>query len=304
MDHDHIYLSGREARSERRTAIVIALTAATMVAEIAGGILFGSMALLADGWHMASHVAALSLALIGYRFARRHRGSRRYSFGTFKVSPLAGYTSAILLGVVALLMAGESLHRLARPVEIDFGAAMLVAAIGLVVNLACAFLLGHGEGHHHGGHGHGHDHGHAHHGHDHNLRAAYFHVLADALTSLLALFALGAGMWLGLAWLDPAMGVVGAVIILVWAVGLLRGSARVLLDEEACGATADEVRRRLEQEGERVTDLHLWQIGPSHFALIASVASGAPAHPDAYKARLAGLDRLAHVTIEVVPRGR
>ncbi|MFN3944336.1 MAG: CDF family Co(II)/Ni(II) efflux transporter DmeF [Allosphingosinicella sp.] len=303
--HDHVYLSGREEHSERRTLLVILLTAATMVAEIGGGLLFGSMALLADGWHMASHVAALSLAFFAYRFARRHRTSRRYSWGTGKVGPLAGYTSAIVLGIVALLMAGESVHRLARPVEIDFAPAMLVAVLGLIVNLVSAWLLS-GRGHDHGhGHSHGHAHGHAHghhHHHDHNLRAAYYHVLADALTSLLAIFALSAGLYLGAAWLDPAMGLVGAAVILWWSAGLARGAARVLLDEEADASAADRIRARLEEGGEaRVVDLHLWQVGPDHLALLVSLAAARPRHPDAYKARLAGIERLSHVTIEVVP---
>jgi cation diffusion facilitator family transporter len=301
--HDHIYVSGREEQSERRTLLVILLTAAMMVAEIAGGLVFGSMALLADGWHMASHVAALSLTFFAYRFARRHRTSRRYSWGTGKVGPLAGYTSAIVLGLVALLMAGESIHRLVHPVAIDFRPAMLVAVIGLAVNLVSAWLLagGHGHGHDHG-HGHGHDHGHAHH-HDHNLRAAYFHVLADALTSLLAIFALSAGLFLGAAWLDPAMGVVGAGVILWWAMGLVRGAARVLLDEEPDSQVADAVRERLENgTGDRVVDLHLWQVGPAHFALIVSLVARDPREPAHYKALLAGIDRLAHITVEITPR--
>jgi cation diffusion facilitator family transporter len=294
--HDHVYVSGREEHSERRTVLVIALTATMMVAEIAGGVLFGSMALLADGWHMASHVAALSLTWFGYRFARRHRASRRYSWGTGKVGPLAGYTSAIVLGIVALLMAGESIHRFVNPVTIDFRAAILVAIIGLVVNLVSAWLLGHG-------HHHAHEDGAAgHHHHDHNLRAAYFHVLADALTSLLAIFALSAAMFLGAAWLDPAMGIVGAGIILWWAWGLVCGASRMLLDEEADPALADAIRERLEEaSGDRVTDLHLWQVGPGHFALIVSLVARAPRHPGAYKAELADFKRLAHITVEVYP---
>jgi cation diffusion facilitator family transporter len=314
--HDHVYVSGREEHSERRTLIVIILTAVMMVAEIAGGLVFGSMALLADGWHMASHVAALSLTFFAYRFARRHRASRRYSWGTGKVGPLAGYTSAIVLGLVALMMAGESVHRFVHPVAIDFRAAMLVAVIGLVVNLVSAWILG-GHGHHHHGEEHGHHHGHSHshshshhdhgreHHHDHNLRAAYFHVLADALTSLLAIFALSAGLFLGAAWLDPAMGVVGAGVILWWAYGLVRGAAGVLLDEEADPATADAIRERIEAgSGDRVTDLHLWRVGPGHLSLIVSIVSREPRHPTHYKRLLHDFDRLAHITVEVYPARR
>src|SRR5689334_16309980 len=219
LTHDHVYVDEAQGRGERRTRMVVALTAATMVAEIAAGTVLGSMALLADGFHMASHVAALGLAAVAYAYARRNARSRRYTFGTGKVGALAGYTSAVVLGLIALLMAWESVQRLAAPVPIDFGAAMLVAALGLGVNLASAFLLGGDHHHHHhddgGEHADaGHEGDHHHHGeghrHDHNLRAAYVHVLADALTSVLAIVALAGGRYLGWSWLDPVMGLVGA----------------------------------------------------------------------------------------------
>lgn len=308
--HDHVYVDEEQSLGERRTRMVVALTAVMMIAEIAAGTMFGSMALLADGFHMASHVAALSLAAAAYAFARRNARSRRYTFGTGKVGALAGYTSAVVLGMIALLMAWESVQRLAAPVPIDFGAAMLVAALGLGVNLASAFLLGEHHHHHHhddgehadaGHEGDHHDHGEDHR-HDHNLRAAYVHVLADALTSVLAIVALAGGRYLGWSWLDPAMGLVGAAVILWWSYGLIRGSTRVLLDEEASAATADAIRRRIEREADnRITDLHLWRVGPHHLAAIISVMTHAPRHPGHYKSLLGGLDDLAHVTVEVVP---
>lgn len=300
--HDHVFLTGREEQSERRTLTVIALNAVTMVVEIAAGLLFGSMALLADGWHMGSHVAALGITWFAYRYARRHVANRRYSWGTGKVGSLAGYTSAIVLGLVALLLAAESTHRLADPVPIDYRGAILVAVIGLVVNLFSAWLLGRGHGHGHDhGDGHAQGHGHGHGAHDHNLRAAYFHVLADALTSLLAIVALSAGILFGIAWLDPLMGLAGAAVILWWSFGLVRGAAGVLLDEEASRSAADAIRERLEAGADRVVDLHLWRVGPAHFALIASIVTPDPRHPNDYKASLGDFEGLEHVTIEVIP---
>ena len=208
--HDHDYLGAKLEQNERQTRLVIALTAVMMVIEIAAGMVFGSMALLADGWHMASHASALSITAFAYWFARRHRHSARYSFGTWKVSVLGGFTSAVVLGVVALLIVWESVGRFFVPREISFDQAIGVAVIGLVVNLVSAWLL-------RDGHDHGHDHGHVdasgHHDHDHNLRAAYLHVLADALTSLTAIFALVCGKLFGWGWMDPAMGIVGSLVI-------------------------------------------------------------------------------------------
>jgi cation diffusion facilitator family transporter len=306
VSHDHAFVDEQQSHAETRTRLVVALTALMMVAEIAAGTVFGSMALLADGFHMASHVAALGLAAVAYAYARRHARSTRYTFGTGKVGALAGYTSAVLLGLIAIIMAYESAGRLLAPVPIDFGAAMLVAALGLAVNLASAFLLGE----HHHDHDDRHDHDDDHHDHrdghgrhrDHNLRAAYVHVLADALTSVLAIVALAGGQYLGWSWLDPLMGIAGAVVILWWSYGLIRGPTRVLLDEEASATKADAIRHRLEGDADnRVTDLHLWRVGPHHLAAIISVMTHRPRHPDHYKGLLRGVDDLAHVTVEVVP---
>jgi cation diffusion facilitator family transporter len=298
--HHHLFLDEDLGRRERRTRMVVALTASMMVAEIVAGIAFGSMALLADGWHMASHVAALGLASFAYAYARRHAHDRRYTFGTGKVGALAGYTSAIVLGLIALAMGWESVQRILAPVAVDFGAAMLVAALGLGVNLLSAVLLGGGHDHHHDD---DHDHGHGHtHRHDHNFRAAYLHVLADALTSILALIALAGGYLGGWTWLDPFMGLVGAAVILWWSYGLIRGSARVLLDEEASAAATDAIRHRIERDADnRIVDLHLWRVGPRHLAAIVSVMTHVPRPPDHYKNLLRGIDDLAHVTVEVVP---
>ena len=307
VSHNHVFVDEQQSHAETRTRLVVALTAVTMIAEIVAGTAFGSMALLADGFHMASHVAALGLAAAAYAYARRHARSNRYTFGTGKVGALAGFTSAIVLGLIALIMGYESIGRLAAPVPIDFGAAMLVAALGLAVNVASAFLLG-GEHHHHDHADHEHDDGHHDHedAHDHhddqNLRAAYVHVLADALTSVLAIVALAGGEYLGWSWLDPVMGIVGAAVILWWSYGLIRGSTRVLLDEEASAAKAEAIRKRLEGDADnRVTDLHLWRIGPHHLAAIVSVLTHHPRHPDHYKALLRDFDDLAHVTVEVAP---
>lgn len=320
--HSHVFLGADHARNERRTWIVIGLTAAMMVGEIVAGMLFGSMALLADGFHMATHAGALSIAALAYRFARRRAGDAGFTFGTGKMGELAGYSSAVILGVVALLIGVESLMRLRAPVTIQFDSAIAVAALGLVVNLASAWLL-RDEEHHHGHHGHGngngHGHGHGHdehehgdgHGHrdahgqghrDHNLRAAYFHVLADALTSVLAITGLVAGRFYGWLWMDPAVGILGALVIARWSWSLLRDSGAVLLDRLADPALAGRVRRRLERDGDRVADLHLWHVGPGHMALIVAVVAERPRAPEHYKRALAELAAFSHVTIEVQPR--
>lgn len=310
--HSHRFAGAAEQDSERRTLLVVALTGAMMIAEIIAGVLTGSMALLADGWHMGSHFAALGLAAFAYRFARSHAENRSYTFGTGKVGPLAGFASAIALGLIAIGMAYESTIRLVNPVQIAFSTALIVAAIGLAVNLVSALLLGghhHDHGHHdhddhddhddHHGHAPHHDHGRH---HDHNLRAAYVHVLADALTSVLAIVALAGGALLGIRWLDPVMGIVGAAVILWWSWGLIRNSASVLLDREANAATAEAVRSLIEADADnRVADLHLWQVGTGHLALIVSVVTHHPRPPMHYKALLAPIGNLSHVTVEVVP---
>ncbi|MCG6119546.1 MAG: CDF family Co(II)/Ni(II) efflux transporter DmeF [Blastomonas sp.] len=309
LTHDHRFAADGEAHAERRTIWVVALTAVTMVAEIVGGWWTGSMALLADGWHMGSHVAALGLAAFAYRFARTHAQDRRFSMGTGKVGSLTGFSSALLLGVIALLMIWESTHRLTNPISIDYSTAILVTLVGLGVNVASAFMLsGHGHDHaHHHSHDHGHHHGHdqndhGHHHDDHNLRAAYVHVLTDALTSVLALVALVGGLMLGLDWLDPMMGIVGALVILWWARGLLGDCTRVLLDMEADPATAETIRKRIEGDADnRVVDLHLWQVGTGHLALIVSLATHHPRPPQHYRGLLKGIANLSHCTFEIIP---
>jgi cation diffusion facilitator family transporter len=315
--HDHVFLGEDHDRHERRTWLVVGLTAAMMVAEIVAGTIFGSMALVADGWHMSTHAAALAIAALAYRFARRHAHDPRFSFGTGKIGELAAFSSAIILALIALLIGYESVVRLMNPVSIQFGEATVVAVIGLAVNLASAWLLA-GDHHHHGhhhhdqgrhhAHGHEHDHdhgGHHHHGHsdhhggDTNIRAAYLHVLADALTSVLAIVALLAGRFYGWDWLDPVMGVVGALVIAQWSWGLIRTAGATLLDAVPDQRLARSVRERIEVGEDRVTDLHLWRLGPGHAGLIVSVVSDAPQSPDVYKQRLTGIEGLSHVTVEV-----
>lgn len=277
---------------------MIALTAVMMVVEIAAGRHFNSMALLADGWHMASHASALSITAFAYWFAQRHRGSERYSFGTWKVGVLGGFASAVVLAVIAFLVAAESFGRFFEPLAIGFDEAIAVAFVGLLVNLVSAWLLRED-----------HDHGHAasagsvsigaHH-HDHNLRAAYLHVLADALTSVTAIVALTAGKLLGWIWMDPLMGLVGSAVIARWSYGLLRETSVVLLD----GAVPDTIRRRLrsaleDDTSDLVSDLHVWLVGPGRIAALVTVVSDDPQPPAHYRKRLCSVVDLAHVTVEV-----
>jgi len=309
--HDHIFLGKDHDRHERRTWLVVGLTAAMMVTEIVAGTIFGSMALVADGWHISTHAAALAIAALAYRFARRHAHDPRFSFGTGKVGELAAFSSAIILALIALLIGYESLVRLMAPAPIQFGEATVVAVIGLAVNLASAWLLAgdhHHHGHHHHDHGHhgheghhhhGHAHGDHHHGGDTNIRAAYLHVLADALTSVLAIVALLAGRFYGWSWLDPVIGVVGALVIAQWSWGLIRTAGATLLDAVPDQTLARSVRERIEVGDDRVTDLHLWRLGPGHAGLIVSVVSDAPQAPEVYKQRLSGIEGLSHVTVEV-----
>lgn len=301
---DHDFGQDHARPAERGVLIVTLVTAATMVAELVAGHVFGSLALFADGLHMASHAAALGIALFAYRFARRHARDRRFSFGTGKVNALAGFGSAILLACTAAAMAWEAVSRLNHPVTIAYGEAIVVAAIGLAVNLASALLLHHGhDHHHHHDHAHDHhdhDHHHHHHHEDHNLRAAYLHVIADAATSVLAIAAL-AGAWAtGATWLDPAMALVGAVLVARWSWGLIRTSAETLLDREAPAAMRDAVRAAIEADGDtRVTDLHLWSVGPGVYTLVLSVIAHRPLQPDEYKALLPRGINIDHPIIEV-----
>lgn len=288
---DHIYLSAGHDRNARKTMWVVWLTAVTMVVEIVFGWLTGSMALLADGFHMATHAGALAVAAGAYGFARRHARNPRFTFGTGKVGDLAGFASALLLALMALFIAVESVLRMFEPVRVDFGEATLVAIIGLIVNLVSALLLGHDHSHDHGHDDHHHHHGHA----DNNMRAAYIHVLTDALTSVLAIGALLAGRYLGWLWLDPAVGLLGAVVIARWAWALIKDTAAILLDTAEPALTA-RVRELAEAEGAIIRDLHVWRIGPHAHAAIVSLAPGADA--PAVRARIVALPRMAHVTVE------
>jgi len=326
--HSHGFLGQDHARNERRVWTVIALTTAMMVAEIAAGSWFGSMALTADGWHMATHAGAMLISALAYLYARRQSKNSRFTFGTGKIGDLAGFASAIVLGVAAVMIAWESLLRFFAPVAIDFNQAIAVAAIGLVVNLVSAWLLkddhhhGHDHSHSHShGHGHGHSHGsHAHHGDhahhgahahrgahvhgdhagkDNNLRSAYLHVLADALTSVLAIVALLLGKWNGWSFLDPAMGIVGGLVIARWSFGLVRSTGAVLVDAVPQAMDlSTKIRSSVETGEERITDLHVWQVGPGHHAAIVAIDSTAPKAASFYRQKLKAIPELSHVTVE------
>jgi cation diffusion facilitator family transporter len=298
---NHTFLGAHHSAHERRTWSVVTLTAFMMVAEIVGGTLFGSIALIADGWHMATHVAALAIAGLAYLFARRHAQDSRFSLGTGKFGELAAFSSAIILGMIALGVAYESLLRLLHPVAIHFQEAIPIAALGLCVNLVSAWLL---RDEHNHGHAHDHEHDHADHEHgaqhhDINLRAAYVHVLADALISILAIAGLSAAWAFGWIFMDPLVGLVGALVIASWALSLLRAAGCVLLDTVPDPGLAQRIRTRMELDGDRVCDLHVWQVGPGHIAVMASIVSAAPQAPSVYKERLADLAGLSHVTVEV-----
>ena len=280
------------------------LTTVMMIVEIAGGWWFNSMAVLADGWHMSSHSLALGLSAFAYSFARKQAGHRHYAFGTWKVEVLGGYTSAILLLGIALLMAYQSVERLVVPQAIHYDEAIVIAVVGLAVNLVCAWWL---RGHHHG-HDHGHEHAHEHeHDNDHanhqdlNVRSAYLHVLADAATSVLAILALTGGKLWGLAWLDPFMGIAGAILVAVWAQGLLRDSGRVLLDAEMDAPVVREVREVIERGAvpARITDLHIWRVGRAKYAVVVTVSTPSDASADDFRRALGVHEELAHVTVEV-----
>ncbi|HEY8696100.1 MAG TPA: CDF family Co(II)/Ni(II) efflux transporter DmeF [Rhizomicrobium sp.] len=290
--HDHRFLGHGHEHAERRARAAMWLTAVFMAVEIAAGVYFGSMALLADGVHMATHVGALGLAAGAYWLARRHAANARFTFGSGKFGDLAAFASAIVLGMIALGIAAESIGRFFIPIAIDYASALPIAGAGLCVNLASAFILRdrHHEEEHHRGRT-----------HDHNLRAAYLHVLADAATSVLAIAALTAGLLFGLRWLDPAVGIVGAAVIASWSFGLVRDSGMVLLDAEADPALARDIRAAIEGEiGATVADLHLWRLGPGHRGLIVSIV--APDDITAERVKEMLRDRhpdLSHVTVEV-----
>jgi cation diffusion facilitator family transporter len=304
--HSHVFLGAQHERHERRTWFVVALTAATMVAEIIGGHWFGSMAVVADGWHMSTHAGALGIAALAYRFASRHARDTRFSFGTGKVGELAAFTSAVILALIAAAIGYEAVMRLMSPVPIEFAEAVWLAGLGLCVNLASAWLLHdrhshahHDHSHHDHAHHHGHAHDHQHLGHDSNFRAAYVHVLADAMTSVLAIIGLLAGRFYGLVWMDSVMALVGVGVILSWSFTLVRSTGTVLLDMVPDRSLAGTIRQRLEVDGDRVSDLHLWRLGPGHAGLIAAVVADRPQPPSVYKQRLEGIEGLSHVTVEV-----
>ncbi|MGE6138614.1 CDF family Co(II)/Ni(II) efflux transporter DmeF [Aeromonas rivipollensis] len=294
--------------AERKTRWAVLLTLIMMVAEIGGGWFYNSMALLADGWHMSSHALALGLSVVAYRAARHFARDHRFSFGTWKIEVLGGFSSALLLVGVAGLMLFESVARLLDPSPIHYQQAIGIALLGLLVNLACAWLLKDDQGHHHG-HAHHHDHhqGHDHdaHPHDHghqdlNLRAAYLHVLADAATSVLAIIALVGGMLWGADWLDPLMGIVGAVLVAIWARGLLRDTGRVLLDAEMDAPLVAEIREVIaELPDAEIRDLHVWRVGQVQYAAVLSLRMATPIPAQAIRERLAIHEELVHLTIEI-----
>ena len=324
--HSHVFLGEAHERNERKTWAVIAICAAMMVAEIVGGYWFGSVALIADGLHMSTHAGALLIAALAYTYSRRYANDPRLAFGTGKLGDLAAFASAIALAMIALLIGYESVERLFSPVQIAFNQAIAIAVVGLAINLLSALLLRDDPDHVHG-HGHSHDHGHDHpHGHDHdldlghdlggdhghphqgpragyhrdhNLRAAFVHVMADAAVSVLVIIGLVAGRQFGWVWMDPVMGLVATVVILSWSWTLVRSAGAILIDASPEPGLSRRIAARLEQHGDRVSDLHLWRVGPGHLAAVISLVTDDPHVPSHYKKRLGGIPDLSHVTIEV-----
>lgn len=297
--HDHVFGQDQERAGEKRTLMVVVLTAVMMVVEIAAGLVYGSMTLLADGLHMASHATALGVAFFAYVISRRLATDRRLSFGTGKINSLAGFASAVMLMGFVLIMVIESTDRLINPLAIAFDQALIVAVVGLIVNGVSAWILVATPHEHSHGSIHEHNEDHAHH-HDHNLRAAYLHVLADALTSLLAIVALLSGKYFGAIWLDPAMGIVGAILVARWSYGLIRETSRVLLDSQADSGLVKALRESIEEQSQdKVTDLHLWSIGHGIFAAEIGIVSNNPKTPGEYKALIPSNLRIAHASVEV-----
>ena len=288
--HSHSFGQDRKRPGELRTLVVIAITAVMMIVESAAGIVFGSMALLADGLHMGSHTVALGINAFAYIYARRHAHNERYSFGTGKVNTLGGYTGAVLLAVFAAIMAGESVLRLIEPVSIAFNQAIFVAVLGLIVNGVSVIILG-------VDHDHSHDHDHH---HDHNLKSAYLHVLADALTSVLAIFALLIAKYFGAVWMDPLMGIVGAILVARWSIGLLKTTSAILLDEQGPMVTQQAIRDSIESDpGNKIVDLHLWTVAPGIYSVIISIVSRSPQNPQHYRSLLPDHLHLQHVSFEI-----
>jgi cation diffusion facilitator family transporter len=308
--HSHVFLGPDHERAERRTWAVIILCTVMMVAEIVGGALFGSLALIADGLHMSTHAGALLLAALAYTFARKYAEDPSFTFGTGKFGDLAGYSSAIVLAMIALLIGYEAVSRFLDPVPIAFNEAIPIAALGLLVNIASAWLLAGGHHHEHG-HSHGHSHDHDHdddHDHDHaddmhhrdnNMRAAVVHVIADAAVSVLVIVGLLLARTFGWLWMDPLAGLIGALVIASWSIALIRDTGAILLDRTPDPGMAEKVRRAIESEGDRVTDLHLWRLGPGHLGAIVSVATSTPREVADYRQKLAHFHDLSHVTVEV-----
>lgn len=303
LSHDHVFLGSAHDENARVTLLVVALTAVMMVGEIVAGYLTGSMALLADGFHMATHAGALGVAAIAYRYAKRHVHDPSFSFGTGKVGDLSGFASALVLAMVAIGIGIESIGRLLQPITVAYDEATIIAVLGLAVNIVSALLLSAGHhAHGHSDHDHHHDHGHSHHRHgeDNNLRSAYFHVLADAMTSLLAILALLAGRFFAWAWLDPATGAVGSIVIARWSWMLMRDTAVVLLDRTA-GPIEQEIRQQLQTHYDlQIVDLHVWRLGPQAHAAIVSILSNSVERE--VRECLEALGSLSHLTIEVRPR--
>jgi len=290
LQYEHSHLTGGEVKSERRVWCVVGITLLMMILEITCGMIFNSMALLADGWHMSTHAGALGIAAFAYFFARKHAANRRYSFGTGKVNALGGFTSAVILGMVAIIVAGESIARLYSPRPINFNEAIGIAILGLIVNVASALLLQ--DNHHH--------HDDEHHHHDHNLRAAYLHVIADAITSLLAIFALTMGKLYGLIWLDPLMGIVGALVIAQWSFSLIRATGKILLDEVPDPEIEQRIRQIIEGDADnKIADFHLWSMAPNKLSAIISIVTDKPQPTEHYKNLLAEFTSIKHLTVEV-----
>ena len=319
--HSHVFLGSGHEQNERKTWAVIALCGAMMLVEIIGGSMFGSLALVADGLHMSTHAGAMLIAALAYTYARRHAHDRRFVFGTGKLGDLAGFSSAIILAMIALLIGYEAVARLLAPIPIQFTEAIPIAVVGLLVNIASAWLLSDAEHHDHS-HGHGHGHGHAHdHEHsdddhdseahrpvsagghaahrDYNIRSAYIHVMADAIVSVLAITGLVLARTFGWLWMDPVAGIIGALVIANWSYGLIRDTGRILLDMQPDQDMASKLRAAIECDGDQLADLHLWRLGPGHLGAVLSVVTHQPRDCAFYRARLQAFKTLSHVTVEV-----